>query len=228
MSVNYHIISIGTLSRNRLWGESQAVRTAHATCTLVSEDGSDRLILVDPSLPPKILDGRMHERTGKGLESITDVFCTTLRPCHRRGLEGLANASWWVHEPELSSYRNHIETLQDSASRLDEEQASLIEDDLRLLSRFKPAPEKFSPMVQLYPTTGPSVGSAGLLLTPATATIIIAGDAAITGGHIQGGQIWQGCIDHEAAMESLSDLLEIADIIIPGHDNIMFRPPRWR
>ena len=35
MPVRVDIISIGTLSRNRLWNEPAAVRTAHATTTLL-------------------------------------------------------------------------------------------------------------------------------------------------------------------------------------------------
>ena len=62
MPVEYCVISIGALSTNRLWGESGAVRAAHATTTLVVQD--DRRILVDPSLPGPILAARFHERTG--------------------------------------------------------------------------------------------------------------------------------------------------------------------
>ena len=35
MAVRVDIVSIGTLGRNRLWGETSAVRTPHATTTLV-------------------------------------------------------------------------------------------------------------------------------------------------------------------------------------------------
>ena len=103
MSVEYTIISIGALSRNRLWGESAAVRTAHATTTLVCD--GERRILIDPSLPAPALAARFNERTGLALGDVTDVFCTTLRPVHRRSIEVLGHAHWWVNEPELDSYR---------------------------------------------------------------------------------------------------------------------------
>ena len=86
MAIEYSVISIGTLSRNLLWNESAAVRTPHATTTLVTD--GDRKILVDPSLPGHILESRFNERTGAALADITDVFCTTLRPVHRRGRRG--------------------------------------------------------------------------------------------------------------------------------------------
>ena len=52
----FHILTIGHLSRNRYWGESDSIayRRALATCTLIS--GSGQQILVDPSLP----EGDMH------------------------------------------------------------------------------------------------------------------------------------------------------------------------
>ncbi|HOF18858.1 MAG TPA: hypothetical protein PK082_08100, partial [Phycisphaerae bacterium] len=101
MTVEYAIISIGTLSANRLWGESAAVRTAHATTTLVR--AGERVILVDPSLPAAALAARFGERTGRTLADVTDVFCTTLRPAHRRGVAALPNARWWCGELELET-----------------------------------------------------------------------------------------------------------------------------
>ncbi|MDP7637152.1 MAG: hypothetical protein QF577_06350, partial [Phycisphaerae bacterium] len=85
-----------------LWGESAHVRTAHATTTLIS-DGKRR-ILVDPSLPGQILEARFNERIGGTLADVTDVFCTTLRPVHRRGLDVLRQANWSCHQAELEAY----------------------------------------------------------------------------------------------------------------------------
>jgi glyoxylase-like metal-dependent hydrolase (beta-lactamase superfamily II) len=225
MSVECCVISIGALSHNRLWGETAAVRTSHATTTLVA-DGS-RLILVDPSLPVAALVARFNERTGKSLSDVTDVFCTTLRPVHRRSIEALGQAKWWCGELELESYHRHLHGLADSANRLGQEEEGAVRADLDLLHKFRAAPEKFSEQIHFYPLLGPSAGSAGLLLTPPTSTLLIAGDAALTGEHLRRGMVWEGCHDVEAAMESLRDLLEVADAVIPGHDNVVLSPGRW-
>ena len=225
MTVEYRVISIGTLGRNLLWNESAPVRTSHATTTLVRDE--DKRILVDPSLPAPALAARYNERTGGTLSDVTDVFCTTLRPVHRRSIAALAHARWWVDETELVMYRNHLEGLEGSAQRLSESDAADIDADLKLLKHFHPAPEKLTRQVQLYPLRGPSPGSAGLLLTPPTMTIVIAGDAAITAEHVLAGQIWQGCADREAALETLRDLIELGDVIVPGHDNVMSSSGRW-
>jgi len=220
MGVDYSIISIGTLAVNRLWGESRPARTSHATTTLVC-DGKRR-ILVDPSLPAAALAARFFERTGQPPDSVTDVFCTSLRPVHRRSVEAFPAARWWCAEAELESYSRHLAALRDSADRLESADVALVEADLTLLERFKPAPDKFSEQVSLFPLPGPSDGSAGLLLTPPTATIVIAGDAALTRDHVEHGQVWEGATDTAAAMDSLTELLDLADVIIPGHDNVMF------
>ena len=225
MSVDYCVISIGALSKNRLWAEAAAVRTSHSTTTAVFAD--DRLILVDPSLPAAALGPVFNERTGKTLADVTDVFCTTLRPVHRRSIAVVAGAAWWVHEAELTTYRSHLEGLLASAERLDAEDAANVEADLKLTERFRPAPESFGPQVTVYPLAGPSPGSAGLLLTPPTMTIVIAGDAAVTAEHVRRGQVWDGCADVEAAMRSMEDYIELADVIVPGHDNVMLTLRRW-
>jgi len=225
MSVEYCIISIGTLSHNRLWGEQAPVRTPHATTTVVRDE--QRTILVDPSLPIEVLAARYNERTGGSLADVTDVFCTTLRPVHRRAIAAFDEANWWAGETEIETYRGHLTSLLDSAERLDAEEVNVIEADLALLGRFAAAPEKFTRQVQLYPLLGASPGSAGLLLTPSTSTIVIAGDAAVTTRHVLAGQVWKGCASMEDAMASLTDLLELADVIVPGHDNVMFTPARW-
>jgi glyoxylase-like metal-dependent hydrolase (beta-lactamase superfamily II) len=225
MSVEYCVVSIGTLSHNHFWGEAGAVRTSHATTTLVT-DGK-RLILVDPSLPAAALDARLFERTGKRLADITDVFCTTLRPVHRRGIEALPQAKWWANEAEIHAYDETLRSLLGSAERLDPDDTKTAQAELDILERVKAAPEQFTPQVHLYPLAGPSAGSAGLLLTPPTQSVVIAGDAALTAEHVMRGQIWEGCSDSDKAMESLRDILELADIIIPGHDNVMLSTQRW-
>jgi len=225
MSVEFCVISIGALSHNRLWGETQPLRTAHATTTYIQTQ--ERRILVDPSLPAAALAARFNERTGQHLSDITDVFCTTLRPVHRRSIEALRKATWWTSQQERESYQHQLETLLDSADRLSDS-TEATEHDLKLLERFRPAPDAFDAQVSLYPLAGASAGSAGLLLSPPTMTLIVAGDAILTAEHLQRGQVWQGCADVEAATQSLQDVLDVADMIIPGHDNLILAPrQRW-
>lgn len=225
MSVEFSIISIGALSHNLLWGESVATRTAHATTTLVEHEG--RRILVDPGLPGQVLEALFPERTGRTLSDVTDVFCTTLQRAHCRGIASLSHAAWWASAPEIEYRRQVLAESLSSASRLSAEDADTLQSELKLLDRFRPAADAFSSQVGLYPLIGATPGSTGLILTPPTQTIIIAGDAVLTAGHLLAGQIWQGAADREAAMDCLSDVLEVADLIVPGHDNWLISPRRW-
>src|SRR5438067_293332 len=103
------IISIGTLSRNRLWGESQAVRTAHSTTTLIR--AGDRKILVDPGLPGVALAARLYERTGILPRDIDTIFLTNFKPAHRAGIDSFAYAKVLMHEIERQTQKSTLENL---------------------------------------------------------------------------------------------------------------------
>jgi hypothetical protein len=225
VTVEYRIISIGTPANHLLWREAVSVRTQHATTTLI-EDGARR-ILVDPSLPAQALEARFFERTGQKLDSVTDVFCTTLRPDARRALPALQHARWWCSETELQWYSRELLAMRESAERLGGADAEGVDEDLALTKKFHPAPEKFTEQVGVYPLFGATVGCTGLLLTPATTTVVVAGPAAVTREHVEKGMIWDHCADKDQAMESLQDLLELADVIVPGFDNLILSPRRW-
>ena len=71
------IITIGNLSRNRYWGESdeKPLRDAICTCTLISGDGFQ--LLVDPSLAAKAdMVKELARRTGLKPDQVTAVFVT--------------------------------------------------------------------------------------------------------------------------------------------------------
>jgi glyoxylase-like metal-dependent hydrolase (beta-lactamase superfamily II) len=225
MTVEYTVISIGTLSHNHLWGESSPSRTPHATTTFVTD--GDRRILVDPGLPPAVLEARFNERTGRRLADVTDVFCTTLRPAHRRGASAMPHARWWCGEAEREWSLARLDELAASADRLRGEELQAVREDRKVVERFRPAPERFGRQTEIFPVAGPSPGCTGLILTPQTRTIVIAGDAALTAEHVLRAQAWEGCEDAEASIESLRSILEIADIIVPGHDNILFSAGQW-
>src|SRR5438093_13017757 len=107
------IISIGTLSRNRLWNEPEPLRTPHATTTLIRTGKKN--ILVDPGLPAQALGARLFERTGLRPEQIDTVFLTNFRPSHRAGLSLFQNAKVLIHEREQETTAAHLRRLIDEA-----------------------------------------------------------------------------------------------------------------
>lgn len=69
----------GDFDRNALgdllWGERQAVRTGHATTTLVVE--GEMKLLIDPGLPGTVIAARLAERANLSPADITHVFLTS-------------------------------------------------------------------------------------------------------------------------------------------------------
>jgi glyoxylase-like metal-dependent hydrolase (beta-lactamase superfamily II) len=102
--------------------------------------------------------------------------------------------------------------------------ARLVRDERELLKRIRPVDEKLTPQVHLYPTEGVTPGAAGLLLTEPARTIVIAGDAVVTQAYFEAGRVFEQVSDLEQARASLQDIYEVADEVVPGHDNA-FRVP---
>lgn len=219
MGLRYRVIAIGALGRNRLWGETEVKRFSHATTTLIQDEG--KTILVDPSLPGEALAQRLDERTGLTPDAIDAVFLTTFRPVHRRSLVMFDRADWLMHEPEIEAMRAHLAEI---AARADEDEsdaetADLVRQERSILARVKAADEKLTPQVHLFPLGGASPGSAGLLLALATRTVVVAGDCVLTQDHFEAGRVFELAADVEQARESLAEVLQIADEVVPGHDN---------
>ena len=220
------IVSIGTLSKNALWNERVPVRTSHATTTLlrVGGAGGESNILVDPSLPGDILEARLLERAGIGAEKITHVFLTNWRPVHRRGLERFTKAQWLMHETEMQAVGEALDRAEEQAARNAPEQEEVIRKERALLEKMTAAPDEVAEGVQLYPLVGYTPGQCGLIVTTPTLTTVVAGDAVPTAGHFGAGQVFPDCWDLEKAKESMGELYEVADLIVPGHDNVFVAP----
>ncbi|MGE5611080.1 MAG: MBL fold metallo-hydrolase [Bacillota bacterium] len=220
-SIRFDVISIGTLSRNRLWNEQQAVRTAHATTTLIRTPQHN--ILVDPGLPAPALAAHLFERTGLGPEKIDTVFLTNFRPAHRAGLELFDRSRLLISEVEQQATAQYLESLLAEAPTEDLDR-KIIERERRLLDKLHPAPDQLDENVDLFPLYGYTPGNCGLLLSLPTITALIAGDAAATQDHFLAGQVLPDAQDIHTAQESLQEIYEIADLIVPGHDNLFLNP----
>lgn len=221
MALRFDVISIGTLSRNRLWNETQPVRTPHATTTLIRAD--NRHILVDPALPAPALAARLFERTGLRPEQIDTIFLTNFRPSHRMGLALFDRAKILIHEIEQQATRQHLDRLLAEAPPEDIDR-KLIQQELELLDRLAPAEDELADNVDLFPLFGYTPGTCGLLLALPATTVLIAGDAVPSQDHFLAGQVLPDSADILAAQQSLQEIYEIADLIVPGHDNLFLNP----
>lgn len=218
------VISIGTLERNRLWNEQVATRTAHATTSLIrAGKGGKRHIVVDPGLPAPVLVARFAERTGLSPDAVHVVFLTNFTVAHRAGLAAFSKARVFLWEPELDHARAHAREMLERQHDDDELRAAA-EEAIALLDRIEPAPDKLDDDVDLFPLPGHTPGTAGLLVTSPALTTLIAGDGVPTQDHFLAGQVLPDAHDLAQAQESLREAYEIADLILPGHDNLFLNP----
>ncbi len=219
------VVSIGTLSKNPFWDEKAPVRTSHATTTLLRS--GQAVVLVDPSLPAQALQPRLFERTGLQPDAITHVFLTSFRPVHRRGLRLFEKAQWLLAEREMEFAEEQLRTAEHRAAEgehADRELQAMVADELALLKKCRPAPDSLAEGIDLFPLPGYTPGQAGLLVGGTTITAMVAGDAVPTAAHFLAGRIFEDCYDIEKAKDSMAEMYEIADLIVPGHDNLFLNP----
>src|SRR4051812_11111614 len=219
--IRFDIISIGTLSRNRLWGETEAGRTAHAPCTLIRS--GKRSILVARGWPGPAMAARLYERTGLTPDKIDIVFLTNFRPAHRAGLGVFAKAKVLIHEVEQQATRQHLERLMQEAPEEDIDRGYL-KQEIKLLDSLTAAEDRVAEQLDLFPLPGYTPGTCGLLIKLPTTSVLLAGDAVVTQDHFLAGQVLPDSYDIEGAQGSLREAYEIADLIIPGHDNLFVNP----
>ncbi len=224
------VISIGTLAANPLWEEKSPVRSGHATTTLIRS--ADRTILVDPGLPDRAVAARLFERAGIKPEAVTHVFLTCFRPDVFRGILAFDKAKWWISQEEREQVGVPlVAKLQEAAAAEDAELKAALELDVGILRRCEPAPDELAPHVSLFPLHGVTPGLTGVLVAMpggAGATVLIAGDAVPTVEHLERGQVLSLAADVQQARESFGEAVEIADLIVPGRDNMVVNPVKGR
>lgn len=249
----FRVISIGALAAHPLRGERSAVRTGHATTTLIEaagDDGTPVRVLVDPGLPGRALVPRLEERAGLKPDDITHVFLTSFRPDARRSIAAFERAEWLIGEAEREAVgvplAQSLMRLNEGArpsvaaglaeaagvaegdadiAGIDEDVEAVVRGDIALLQRCRAAPDRLAVGVDLFPLPGVTPGSCGLLLA-SRETVLICGDAVATAEHLEQGKVLPDCFDRERALESFAEAAEIADVLVPGRDNTAINPAR--
>ena len=221
--MDHRVISIGALSSNELWpADAEQPGAAHATTVLIRSGGKN--ILVDPGLPDRVVTARLAERSGLRPSDIDVVFLTNFRPAHRRGLSAFPDAEWTIFEAERESIgKVLVERFQEEE---DPENKRLLQEEINVLRRCTAADGSLAPRVDLFPSPGFTPGTCGLLLLKPGRTVLVAGDAVPTQEHLDAGRVLRGSFDANRAQESLVDAVEIADLIVCGHDNVVVSPGR--
>lgn len=202
--IRWDVLTIGHVSRNRFWGESddRAYRAPRCTCTLIRT--TTHTIVVDPSLPALELAHVLDQRSGLSLSAVDTVFLTHFHGDHRVGLDAFPQARWYMAHTEHAVWdaRQPIGSLE-----------------YDLLQRITAIETLLTPGIALLPTPGHTRGHTSLSFTSGGLQVVVAGDAAMTRDFFQARAVYFNTEDVPAALTSLDQIAALADIIVPGHDN---------
>lgn len=202
--LRWDIITIGNISRNRYWGESdeRGIRPALCTCTLITIEDGTRL-LVDPSLRDEAaMRAELDRRTGLALAQVNAIFLTHEHGDHHFGLRHFPNARWIAAPPVA-------EALNASG-----EYAKVVE-----------AVSTDTPLfgcLDLLHTPGHTLTHYSLSFDCEGLTVVIAADAAMTREFWRDRRGYFNSVDHDLAAQTIDSLAAFADIVVPGHDNYFF------
>jgi glyoxylase-like metal-dependent hydrolase (beta-lactamase superfamily II) len=192
------VITIGNLSRNRYWGESDAkpVRDAICTCTLISGDGFE--LLADPSLAdPAAMARELDRRTGRKPADITAVFITHEHGDHYAGIQHFPNAAWYAAAPV----------------------AEILNAKPGFARRFEPAPASLFGAVEVIATPGHTSSHHSLHFEWERRGVVIAGDSVATRDFWRDRRSYFNAVDPDLAARTMDRLAYLAQIVVPGHDN---------
>ncbi len=195
---DWTIVTIGNLSRNRYWGDSEerAARPTLCTCTLLRGDGA--VVLVDPSCQEADrMAAELNRTTGLHLPDVTTIFLTHEHGDHHYGLRHFPDADW-VAAPEVAAAVNASHEYQKLVQPVT---GSLLEG------------------LDLVATPGHTASHHSLRFDHEGLSFVISGDAVMTK------DFWRDCrpffnaVDAELARQSMEKLAQMAQAIIPGHGN---------
>ena len=193
------VVTIGNLSRNRYWGESEAkpLRDAICTCTLVSGPGFQ--LVVDPSLKQAADMAReLDRRTGVKLDQVTAIFVTHEHADHLYGIEHFPKAEWFAAEPVAAAL-----------------------NATKALSRtVKAAPARIcTGAVEVVPTPGHTRSHHSLIFECERQLVAVAGDSVPTRDFWRERRSYFNAVDPALGARSMDKLAARARFIVPGHDN---------
>lgn len=200
-NAKFAIVNIGTLPMNRFWGETERVRSATATCTLLELGGSR--LLVDPSPEPQELEPMLFARTGLRPGDIDQVFLTHFHGDHRYGLELFGGQAWMMAAAGLEDWRRQSP------------------EDVALTSRVVPAEGALPQGVELFHTPGHTEGSCSLVVQTAWGPLFVTGDAVMAEEYFEAEEGYGNSVDFAQAAETIRKIKAAAALVIPGHGNLI-------
>jgi len=195
---HWDVITIGNLSRNRYWGESEdkSLHTVICTTTVITCNGLN--IMVDPSLKDgQAMADELKRRTGLTPDNIDFIFVTHEHGDHHAGMPNFPKAKWLSSEivaNEINRTAGYSKKVEAVANNLPSS-------------------------IDVVSTPGHTPGTAGLRFDYKGWSVFVAGDAVATKDFWDEGRMYFKALDMEESHKSLKKIASLANIVVPGHDN---------
>lgn len=190
-------LSVGHVSRNRFWGESQDRAHRSALCSSSLLWIGEEVLLVDPCLPYEQMETLLFDRTGRSLGEVTALFFT-----HPHG----------DHVVDADRYGE--------ASLLVGDEMDWADSPIR--SKLTVFPQQRFPGVQAVALPGHTAGSCGLSFAYAGRRMLIAGDAVMTRDFFLAEEGYFNSVDPAQASDTIRLIRKSYDVVVPGHDMLFW------
>jgi len=198
--ISWSILTIGHLSMNKHWGETERKRGPLCTSTLVKT--AEGLLLVDPPVMPDRMAGLLGDSAGITTADVKHVFLTHFHADHRFGLEAFPHAAWYMGPEETEFWKGKSSG-----------------EEAALLGKFRPAIGDFLPGIAALPAPGHTPGTTALIFRWRGIWVAITGDAVMTEDFFRACEGFHNSTDPDRARVTIRELASRADLIIPGHGN---------
>ncbi|MFC0772401.1 MBL fold metallo-hydrolase [Terrimonas alba] len=195
---HWDIITIGNLSRNRYWGESEEKSLHSVICTTTVITGKNFHVIVDPSLKDgKAMADELKRRTGLTPNNIDVVFVTHEHGDHHVGMPNFPNAKW-LASPLAAAAINEKESYG---------------------KKVEPAGSHIFDVIDVVAAPGHTPGTSGLRFDYKGLSVFVAGDSVATKDFWDEGRMYFKALDIEESLRTYKKIASVADIVVPGHDN---------
>lgn len=195
----FTIVNIGYVGANKFWGETERVRQAAATCTLLRL--GDLNLLVDPSPHPERLEGLLRQTTGLGPEAIDLIFITHYHGDHRYGIPLFPGRPVLMAAAEIETWRQRNP------------------EEAEAIAQVMAAEGRLPAGVTLVPTPGHTITHHSLAVDSVWGRALIAGDAVMTWDHFRNEEGHTNSMDFAVASETIRHIKRDYDLVAPGHGN---------
>ena len=201
MLARWTVLNMGSITRNKFWGErdSNSYRKIFCTSTLIQTEHD--IIIVDPSMSGADMDYLLDSRCGLKASDVTKVFVSHTHGDHLVGIKSFEHAEWFMTSPE-------IEVLKEKGSDLAE--------------RFNTAAGEISNGIEVISLPGHTAGIGGLEFDAVEGRIAVVGDAVMTRDFFRHRIGYHNSADFMAASATIERLAKAVDVVVPGHDNYFY------